>query len=235
MPTKTICILANSIKFGGRCVAGMELVQNNGNLELTRNWVRPIGLRRNGELQDSESCVKDGSRNIQPAPLDIVEIPLRQPAHEAAQPENWLIDPNKKWVRKGTLDEKQLASLAQSPTSLWLENAYKPDRVTPDFVLQNRLPSLYLVPVQNFRIEIVEAPVFGSGQLKKKRRAHFQYREKRYDLALTDPVMQSKFFPAFPNVSLGHVTPGPNADCTICVSLAPKYFGYHYKLVAAVL
>ena len=62
MTTKSICILANSIKFSGRCIAGMEVQQSeNGKWRLLKNWIRPLSHRGGGEIKLSESRLDNGT------------------------------------------------------------------------------------------------------------------------------------------------------------------------------
>jgi len=235
MSTKTICVLANSIKFSGRCIAGMELRVEGSDLRLTQNWVRPISLRDGGEVNQIESALPNKPNTNQPAILDVIDVPVQRPANVAGQPEDWLIDPSKRWAFRNVIPSNQLENLVQTPTNLWLEDHSRRDRVSPEYLRANSLPSLYLIDAEDFTIEITEAQDFNSGQMKKKRRSKFQYNGTPYDLALTDPLMQKKYFPTFPNLNTGIITPGPPHGCRLCISLAPVLNGYHYKLVAAVI
>ena len=231
MVKKSICILANSIKFGGRCVAGVEVIQQlDGKWELTDNWVRPLGYQQDGSLIYSEYVL---DTNLIPNILDIVDIHLECPVPSPGHLEDWLIVQNSKWIFRGhfALDVAQF--LLQTPNNLWLENAFQTDRVTTAYLLSNKLPSLYLIRPTNLEIFFIETHY--KGQATKKRRIRFIYNEISYDLALTDPKMQQKYFSYFPSVSNGILSIGPASNSIICVSLTPPLNGYHYKLVATVL
>lgn len=232
MTTKTICILANSIKFGGRCIAGVKVIlQPDGKWNLTNNWVRPLGHSKGGELSFLEYRLDN---NKSPNILDIVEISLLRPANIQGQPEDWLIDPSRCWIYRGYFPSSVAAQLVESPPNLWLESILRNDRVSADYIQKHQLPSLYLIRPQQLEIAITEF-IDDQGQSKKKRRARFIYNQARYDLALTDPLVQQKYFPNFPSVSVGPLATGPARDSILCVSLAPEFNGYHYKLAAAII
>lgn len=232
MNTKSICILANSIKFSGRCIAGMEVQQtDNGKWRLLKNWIRPLSHRDGGEIGLSESRLDNGE---QPSVLDIIDVPLQEKAHVAGQPEDWLIEGNRTWTYRGRFGGGVLEKLVEAPGDLWLEFPHRSDRVSPQYLGVHKLPSLYLIRPNNLSICIDEFTDY-NGTVKKKRRAHFDYGGPHYNLALTDPEMQDHYFPAFPNVPTGVLENGPSPDSFICTSLAPEFQGYHYKLVAAII
>lgn len=232
METKTLCILANSIKFSGRCIAGMEVeATDDGKWRLNRNWIRPLSHSEGGEVNLHESRL---DTNQQPAILDIVEIPLDEPAQVDGQPEDWLIARESNWIYRGRFAPSVLGHLLEEPENLWLEFPHQADRVSPDFLRMHRLPSLYLIQASDLGLAITEF-VDDSGQTKKKRRARFRYKGVSYDLALTDPKMQCRYFPNFPQTNSGPITDGPDADSILCVSLTPEFRGHHYKLVAGVI
>ena len=71
--------LANSRKYGRRCVAGML---GDG------SWIRPVSETEDGSLPES-ACRLDEGRPIQP--LDVVELAVAKADPRPHQPENWLI------------------------------------------------------------------------------------------------------------------------------------------------
>jgi hypothetical protein len=169
---------------------------------------------------------------VQPSVLDVIDIHLLKPAKVAGQPEDWLIAPDYTWNYRGTLPKEELSKAIETPPNLWLEypkNPFYPDRVSPEYVKKHNLPSLYLIKVSHLQIVIEER------QCQKKRRAKFNYCGISYNLSLTDPEMQTRFFPNFPHVPTGTVANGPAPDSILCVSLAPEWNGKHYKLIAAVI
>jgi hypothetical protein len=71
---------------------------------------------------------------------------------------------------------------------------------------------------------------------QKRRRGKFIYNGIKYDLAITDPEIDRKYFRPFPIIDdeIKQITLDPN-KCLLCISLAPEFNGYHYKLVATVI
>ena len=114
--TKTIVCLANSRKLSGRCLAGKEFSD-----AAVGQWIRPVSARPTEEVSERERAYKDGS---DPRVMDIVDIPLIQPKPKTFQSENWLLDPQGYWVRRGVLAYAQLATAADAPSSLWI-NGFK--------------------------------------------------------------------------------------------------------------
>lgn len=230
---RSICILANSIKFGGRCIAGKEvqLTTPPNRYKLTNTWLRPLGHSVGGELSASEYVCG----NVVPKLLDIIEIPFHQPSAVVGQPEDWSVEPGKTWIKRGQFGATVLAKLLDFPPNLWLEYASHPDRVSTTWLTSHKSPSLALVAVTDLKIVLQPSTDFNTGKPILKRRCHFEYQGVRYDLALTDPEMQSKYFPTFPACQAGTIAPGPPTQSVACVSLTPALNGMHYKLVAAIL
>lgn len=204
---------------------------DDGKWRLSKNWIRPLSHREGGEINSIESRL---SNNRQPRILDLVEVPLQAPARVEGQPEDWLIQQNSRWTYRGRFAPDVLARLLEEPENLWLEFPHRSDRVSPDFLRQHGLPSLYLIQCSALRLFITEF-VNDLGQTLKKRRARFRHNGANYDLALTDPEMQWRYFPDFPHTNAGEIAGGPDPDSILCVSLAPEFKGRHYKLVAGVI
>jgi hypothetical protein len=74
------------------------------------------------------------------------------------------------------------------------------------------------------------------GYNQKKRRGKIWYKGLLYNLSITDPEMDSKYFFPFPGIDEGVKEIELNADgCLICVSLTPEFQGYHYKVISKVI
>lgn len=239
MNSKTLCILANSVKNQQSCVAGVEIHKNaEGRWENTGRWIRPISLRPNGAISYQESYLQNKERA--PQLFDIVTIPLQKPAEVEGQPEDWLIDPSGSWEHHGHFNpQKSVSAFLEEPQDLWLEEDERRDRVTPEWIAEHELPSLYLVRPNDLRIYVQEND-YGKGP-QRSRRAVFRYRGERYDFGMTDPVASSKHFPDYCTRQAGEHA-GVDLDCAaICVSLAPAWKGefttqaYHFKLVAGII
>src|ERR1019366_8370022 len=91
--TKRIVCLANSRKYSGRCVAGVEVVQGKSGA-----WIRPVSSRPNEQLHADECSYEDG---VEVRVLDIIDVPLGLHRPHGHQTENWLTAPSKKWTKYG--------------------------------------------------------------------------------------------------------------------------------------
>ena len=88
MITKTIVVLANSIKKGGRCLAGKELLSSSGDQYDVGGWIRPVTTKDGGAVSENSMSLALGH---QPEPLEIIELPFEGPEPLSHQPENWLL------------------------------------------------------------------------------------------------------------------------------------------------
>ena len=99
--------------------------------------------------------------------------------------------------------------------------------------------SLYLIRPANLRLRIWhEAQDETRGHPRKQRRALFAYAGREYDLPITDPTMDSRYFQPFPELGEQprEIACKSPAHCLLVVSLArPFKDGFHYKVVATVL
>jgi hypothetical protein len=74
------------------------------------------------------------------------------------------------------------------------------------------------------------------GRDQKKRRALFSYAGTDFDLAITDPDIDTKYFKPFPGPgSPPRTIQLESNNCLLCISLTKPFHGYHYKLVATIL
>lgn len=112
---KTLLILANSIKKGGRCVAGIEITNADLDNPVFGDWIRPIdGSQDEGTLRAMTTYV--GGKSLQP--LDIVEIEFVSKADDPNHPEDWIIGTTA-WRHLGSYDDDILSSLPQSSVDQW--------------------------------------------------------------------------------------------------------------------
>jgi hypothetical protein len=98
--------------------------------------------------------------------------------------------------------------------------------------------SLYLIRPPKLQFRIWEAHDNFRGGPHKNRRAVFLYAGTEYNLPITDPTMDARYFQPFPalNQPPRDVVPRNSANCLLVASLAaPFKDGYHYKVVATVL
>ena len=104
---KRIVCPANSRKVGGRCIAGREWTGSQ-----VGAWIRPVSSRPHGEVSEEERQYEDDS---DPKVLGVIDVPLIAARPRTDQQENWLLDPNLSWVRRGRVGSDDLAGLADSP------------------------------------------------------------------------------------------------------------------------
>jgi hypothetical protein len=220
---KRVVCLANSRKRSGRCVAGKELTADGD----AGPWMRPVSDRPSEEVSEHERQYQDGS---DPQILDIIEIPLKTPAPKMYQSENWLLDPDHYWERVGRAQWKDLEALADEPEELWINTSstYSGLRDRVSEAEAGKLDgSLFLLHVEDLKLRVF-APGAAFDNPKRRVQADFEHRGVRYQLWVTDPVIERAYL-AKPD---GDYKIG---ECFLTVSLGEPHKGDCYKLVAAVI
>ncbi|MEU7982856.1 hypothetical protein AB0B63_30530 [Micromonospora sp. NPDC049081] len=218
--TKIIVCLANSWKNHGRCVAGVELI--NGR---PRAWIRPVSARDGHAVDLTELELFGGG---DPAPLDILKVPLLTAQPKGHQTENWLLDPTRWWSKIGEYHWSDLVNLKDKPVDLW-GTGDSSGKGTNDRVAESAAmyltSSLALIRVRELELHVFDG---GFGQVKREVRAIFRYGQATYNLAVTDPVYRDEYL----SRDDGRYQLGA---CYLTVSLAEPFHGFCYKVVAAVL
>ena len=233
MRTKSIVVLANSVKKSGRCLAGKELIWTGAEWTVG-NWIRPVATPDGGEVPGFEMTQALGR---EPQLLEILEISLEGPVPQPDQPENWLLAKAAKWNSHGTMTFDQLPRLLDQPETLWgthlryVEAGYPQQMAKP--------ASLYLIQPESFgslRVwteETIDAQ--GRHYDRHRRRATLRYRGTFHEFDITDPQLQARYYPSLPtrteaglNLPLRH----PHRTA-VCVSLTSEWHGRHYKIAAA--
>ena len=212
MTTKRIVCLANSRMPGGTCVAGCE---PDG------RWIRPVTADPGRGVSFAERQCEDGS-DIEL--LDILQVPLLEPKPRGHHSENWLLDPDYRWVKQARCHWSVLSRLAQPAGILW-KNEYHStaginDRVPEDLAV-NLPGSLMLIYVDNLNVEASVS--YG----KTRIRGCFDFDGAEYRLRVTDPDVESSY-----------QEPGSYgfSRCYVTLSLAEPFDdGFCYKLIAAVI
>ncbi|MEX2216609.1 MAG: hypothetical protein WD768_21020 [Phycisphaeraceae bacterium] len=238
MIVKRLVILANSIKNQKRCVAGREVWYSPASGHRLGAWVRPVGEVGKGELALEHSAMPDGS---QPAVLDIIEVPLLEHAGDLTQPENWRLCPVRAWKKITSVPPVPLAILQERPNDLWHDWSQSTDRIAAEKVAAvGPSESLFLIRPRHFRLVAStkgEGPK-GEPREHRRRRAVFEYGRSRYNLAVTDPTVDARYFTPFPTVRerVRKVSLPCGDECLLCVSRTPVFDdGNHYKIVATVI
>ena len=214
MTIRFVC-LANSIKEGGRCLAGIQLNNNNEPIiEINGpKWIRPICKTQHGQIYTHWV-----SRITL---LDIVEIELTGfPVKTSYQPENvFFKDDDLKIV--GRFDRDNLSNLCDNHYYIF-SNWAKALSVHEATLLNH---SLILINVSKFQVlenKDIESPD------KKKIRLQFTHNETQYDFPVTDPVFLNLYRnnPGILNVV---------KSLYLCVSIGINFNSWHYKLVAGII
>ena len=231
---KEIVLLVKSIKHGQNCVAGREIIRHGTQLHLGP-WIRPVTNHDNGAVNTSEMLYENG---YIPEFLDLVEIEVDGNVNNPTQPENWLICNGKKWKKTGQIDRQTVFNhFIEEPPNLWSGNFCQPDRIDTAGYMDNGFnSSICIIKPAFFVMEIFTTYNEFEGREQKRRRGKFSYNGVTYNLAITDPDIDKKYFRPFPgnNDGVKQITLNPE-KCLLCISLAPEFNGYHYKLIAKVI
>ena len=208
-----IALLAKSKKHGGRCIAGVEVMQKDGRYTILRDkgeprWIRPVTRSGHGEVP-SELVSK---LNL----LDIVEFPDLRPKPDGFQSENFT---------SGSLKPRLVARLSKTASVL---DEFVTTRTGPLFgnrgkaIIAGKIGdldhSLLLVAADDAEFEAT-TNVKGNPQL----RVRFTYDSVEYDLPVTDPEFQDLFSEGLSFTS-----------CYLTLSVGVENEGWHSKLVAGV-
>ena len=217
---QTIVCFANSRKEGRRCVAGKAL-QRDGN----GAWVRPVSRDVSRALSPATVAYPGG---VQPAPLDIVQVPMHSPLPQGHQAENALVDETCRWIRAGKLAWDDIGHWIDTPDHLWALNGHSGG------MLNNRVDaggavhsSLRLIRVPDVKVQLVAVPT----QENPSRRmvaGEFVYHGLMYRLHVTDTGIEA-LCRALPGQCM-HIS-----DAVLCVSLGAPFHGHCYKLIASIL
>jgi len=187
---KIIC-LANSYKYNGRCIAG---------LNKAGQWVRPVSSSKKRAI-DKETRIIDGS---EPQILDILEIPLH--AHgpvEGCQPENKLLKDGQ-WKKLGQVRPKDLLKYCEDDSVVLHNNLDHVRASCFGMIPSYGWKSLQLVHNKNVVFEQDE-------NNKAKWRANFiNSKGNALSLRLTDPATCER-------LERGE---NINKDCLLTVSMA---------------
>lgn len=212
---KTIVCLANSYKHGGRCIAGVCV---DGGA-----WIRLCGKAADGSLEPSEYALDDGS---EPRLLDAIEVELHYAQPSDSHPEDWRIAP----VRWSLIERPAAAHRLAGPDKAATVLRNCRDRMSEDEIRAKPLQaSLVLVRPSEIHWWIRE------DKGKRRYRALFHHNHVTYDFALTDPRWM-EHLNLLPCGIYPHATfAAADTETWLTISLSEPYYGFHYKLVAAVI
>lgn len=227
---KTLLILANSIKKGGRCVAGIEITNSDLDNPVFGEWIRPIdGTQEEGTLRTMTAYVSGKILR----PLNIVEIEFASKSDDPNHPEDWIIETTP-WKYLGSYDDDILSSLPQSSVDQWGSEK--------SVAAGSQGATLQLVKL-NKSAKVNAGHFYNSftGRDQFKTTIHIPSGRFGYDCSITDP-----FFTAAHSFSPNSITQDQAKQVTlstgtyIVMSLTPPFtpqnsdVAKQYKIVASV-
>jgi hypothetical protein len=213
METHIICF-ANSLKEGGRCIAGIELNTQGYPVFIQGRpkWVRPVCHTEHGEIPEWMAV----PYNL----LDILILDVLENKPEGYQSENVTFTQNS--IRSGgTFDQADLLPLCDTKEMIFGNKG----KAVSEEAIENLDHSLMLIRAEQFEaVKKVNELRSGKSQLRMK----FTYCGEEYNLPITDPVFRDRYSEN-PKILMDR------ACVYLCVSLGIQWEGWHYKLVAGVI
>ena len=224
MVVRRIVCLANSYKHGGRCVAGVELLNDRFG-----RWIRPVTDRPARAISGPEQTCTDGTASEL---LDILDIDFGTDFPEEHQSENVLIAPDRKWKKAGKLSLADLEPILHGGHEpLWPHT--ESTRIgCSDKISADNLPriesSLALIRPTNALVRVFQSQYKEKGKLDV--RVRFEWGGEQNDLKLTD-LQKSAAYQA------GGVGVYDLKNPIMCVSIGEIFRPQEaaYKLVAGLI
>lgn len=224
---KTIVCLANSRKYQGRCVAGLEW---NG--KQPGAWIRPVTWLPKGVLIYERFCGNANGRD--PRLLDLIDIEFLVPQPHAYQVENQRIDPGKRWTYRGTIPASALSPAVQRVNGpLWVNagsTRFGTNDLIPEAAVGSLTNSLMLIQPDELAIKLtVEGEK--DGEPKRRIRGRFSLDGCRYAFSVTDCAVEQHLSKREPGYEYRLRRP------LLCVSVSEVLESTRacYKLIAGVI
>ncbi len=238
MISKTIIVLANSVKKSERCLAGKEVVRL-GNQWNVGKWIRPVATSDGGEVP---LYSMQRALGHDPKLLEIIEVSLDRAVPLPDQPENWLLEKSFEagsWKSVGHFEWEQMSVLLDTPPELWNDPASGRRRVKEGFPRAMPEPaSLYFIKPEKIEsISVWSELSHPSARypIKKHRVATIRYAGVRHEFDITDPSFAERYYPHFPSpIEPAIQVRLSKPDSTfVSLSVTGAFEGYHYKIAAA--
>lgn len=216
---KNIICLANSYKYGGRCVGGVEieLDEKKGSYKVKRDnkgmpiWIRPISSLEHGEIP---AYLVD---NV--GVLDVLEIDVQDYCPNNSHSENYKCLSVKKisHVRKSSSNLIPLCDTFHK----WI--FYNKGKAVPCEIFEKGDYSLMFIKPD----EAILYKDFSNDE-RGKLRMKIKHNGVVYDFPVTDPEFLSK-------KESFNGTEQKMGDCYLTISLGEEFDEWHYKLIAGVI
>lgn len=236
--TKDILILANSIRFHNRCIAGKELITDK-DLYTVGPWIRLADSSVSQGAIAAATAITPGHGEIRP--LDIVRVSLEGPCNDPNHPEDWWIDSTVPWQFIETIGHADLAHVVDNDFALWHDQTGQ-DSVAVGYVPSKNTSTLALINApQNMQFQYWKENVPdydnpGQIKVKKNRKLSFSLGGVSHEFSVTDPA-----FTARHNIYNQMQQDRPQtfafpalAQTFLCLSLTTPFRGKHYKIGATI-
>lgn len=210
-----ILCLANSVKQGGRCLAGIQL-DNNNHPVIQNNrpvWIRPIVKSEHGQLPGF-LCSKI-------SPLHVIEIDQAAINGTGYQSENTTFKEDSLKV-VGSINTSVLDNLCDN-NALRIVFGNR-GKAVPKEKIQRMKHSLMLVKTSDFQVTEKENAYRGRPQI----RLTFRYHENLYDLPITDPLFLIQYEK---NTEILDQT----KEIYVVLSLGISFRDWYYKIAASII
>lgn len=223
--TKTILIMANSIKKGGRCVAGLEITPVD-DYDLGK-WIRPVDSSQDeGTIPLSRTFV--GNRGLKP--LDRVKIHFKGPTNDPFHPEDYEIDSSQKWQLEGVMMPDILDSLPDDSEDLWGASTASSRKVFP----QQNIKTLRLIKPQGVCFVTAYREDTPTG-IKHRRLLHIEHQGLIHQFSIDDPSFSIRHKLSPLEVGDRNIRIDLDPFRTIVIaSLTKPFKGYQYKIAATI-
>jgi hypothetical protein len=239
MQQKTIVVLANSVKSSLRCLAGKELIANGDKWEIG-GWIRPVSTKEGGGVSLYAMTEALGH---EPQLLEIIEIPFSEATPLPFQPENWLIEKPEKgsWKSQGMFPREKTDLLVDESPEFWHDPQGSARKVKEGWPQKmKKTASLYLIKpdkIHSVGVWTQRNTYPGAEKPSQKRRViSATHQGHLHEFDIDDPKFAEKYYPKFPGLGEPKIdiALAKPQETLLCVSLAGLWYGYHYKIAAAV-
>jgi len=227
--SKKIVCLSKSRKTGGFCFGGKEIFPD-GNIG---GWVRPVSSRETEEISLAE-CHYENC--CEPDLLDVMQLTFLKHKPLFHQCENFLIDEKINWSKEDIWSRKLLGDLCDKPNELWPpynSSYYGLNDKVSKINIDSLNDSLYFISPDTLSINVqTEGQEFGN--LRRKVRAEFRYKNVEYIFSITDMIIERDYYKKddgeYPILN-------PKERIFMCVSIGQPYErdDYCYKFVASII